>query len=297
MRTTAEDNGRLDKEIGALNGVKPINQSDDRKDWYAVLDPVIQDVVAASPAIITQGSLVPDKTNSYRLRATILDAKIKLCEGERFGNQLQVAYCSAVLIGADVIATAGHCVRGVGNNNRLPALDEMRVVFGYRAESASDPGASEFGDDQIFGIDSILDSSAQEDWALLKLNRSVPSKIASPIQVIASKKIAAHQSIYVVGYPSGLPVKYADGAEVKVNDNPKHFVANLDTFRGNSGSGVFSKADNGLVGLLVGGATDYYPDGTVANACFRAYRCSKPNCGGEIVTRVELVRFPLGHVQ
>lgn len=286
-----EDNKRLDDETIALNGVKPINQQDDRKDWYAVIDPLVQDVVAASPAVVRQKALVATKSGTYILDTNKLNVNVRLCAGESFGNQLQAAYCSAVLVASDTIATAGHCVRDVSKNNRVPALSEMRIVFGFRVENPSDPGRSEYSADQVFEVTEILNSSADQDWALLKLSKPVPPATARPIHSVAAAKIKTHEPVYAVGYPSGLPVKYADGAEVKFNEGPVKFIANLDTFRGNSGSGVFIKATNALVGLLVGGATDYYADGTVADSCFRAYRCLNPTCGGEVVTRVELIKM------
>jgi V8-like Glu-specific endopeptidase len=235
--------------------------------------------------------LVANRSGTYSVNASNLNVNVRLCPGESFQNQLQVAYCSAVLIASDTIATAGHCVRDVGKNNRVPALSDMRIVFGFRAETSSDPGSREYDADHVFEVNAILNSSADQDWALLKLSKPVPAAVARPIPSIATTRIKTREPVYVVGYPSGLPVKYADGAEVKVNDGAVNFIANLDTFRGNSGSGVFAKASNALVGLLIGGATDYYADGTVADGCFRAYRCLKPACGGEVVTRIEIMKM------
>ena len=291
MAIVPEDQKRLDEETRALNGVKPINQQDDRKDWYAVIDPLVQDVVSASPAVVRQSALVATKSGTYSLDTNNLTVNVKLCQGESFGNQLQAAYCSAVLVAPDAIATAGHCVRGIGKKKDVPALSEMRIVFGFRAANPSDPGQREYGADQVFEVAGILNSSTDQDWALLKLSKAVPPAVATPIQSIATAKIKTGEPVYTVGYPSGLPVKYADGADVRKNDSAVAFVANLDTFRGNSGSGVFTKATNALVGLLVGGATDYYADGTVADGCFRAYRCLNPTCGGEEVTRIELMKL------
>jgi V8-like Glu-specific endopeptidase len=107
------------------------------------------------------------------------------------------------------------------------------------------------------------------------------------VKIGGNPKIKKGDKIYVVGYPSGMPAKYADQGDVLQDDGPVTFVTDLDTFRGNSGSGVFLVKDNLLAGLLVAGATDYYPDGAVTDACYRAYRCRPAQCSGEVVTRIE----------
>lgn len=75
-----------------------------------------------------------------------------------------------------------------------------------------------------------------------------------------------------IGHPSGLPRKYAGAQVAKVwsqsPDGSYRFVANLDSFAGNSGSGVFSTAGE-LVGILVAGATDFFSSGgcVAVNTC------------------------------
>ncbi len=65
--------------------------------------------------------------------------------------------------------------------------------------------------------------------------------------------------LYVIGHPSGLPTKVADGAQV-CTQKGTHFSANLDTYGGNSGSAVFNAKTNEVVGILVRGANDYTYD-------------------------------------
>jgi len=57
------------------------------------------------------------------------------------------------------------------------------------------------------------------------------------------------------------------------------FVANTDTFVGNSGSGVFDANTKELVGILVRGAQDYVADGS----CNRVNVCPNDGCRGEDV--------------
>ena len=77
-----------------------------------------------------------------------------------------------------------------------------------------------------------------------------------------------------------MPLKIANNAAVRSNSpNLDWFVANTDTFVGNSGSGVFDASTKELVGILVRGATDYVPDGT----CNRVNVCPSDGCRGEDV--------------
>jgi hypothetical protein len=57
----------------------------------------------------------------------------------------------------------------------------------------------------------------------------------------------------------------------------------LDTFGGNSGSGVYlHRSPIEVAGILVRGATDYVHD--AAADCYRVNRCPDDGCGGELST-------------
>ena len=51
-------------------------------------------------------------------------------------------------------------------------------------------------------------------------------------------RLSLDTPLVVIGHPSGLPTKIADGAWVRNNESEYYFVTNLDTFGGNSGSAV-----------------------------------------------------------
>jgi S1-C subfamily serine protease len=76
--------------------------------------------------------------------------------------------------------------------------------------------------------------------------------------------------LFVIGHPTGLPQKIADGASVKIANAVSYidpigsiirkanfFTANLDTYAGNSGSPVFNKRTGKVEGILVQGAEDF----------------------------------------
>lgn len=95
-----------------------------------------------------------------------------------------------------------------------------------------------------------------------------------------------------------MPLKYAPNAHVHDDTNDASFVADLDTFGGNSGSGVYDQASKKLVGILVQGEVDFVLDKT--RGCYLVNVCphigshvegTRINCSGEKVSRISQVRI------
>jgi hypothetical protein len=73
----------------------------------------------------------------------------------------------------------------------------------------------------------------------------------------------------------------AGGASVRRHDNG-FFIANLDTYGGNSGSAVFNEKTGEVEGILVRGETDFIYKGS----CRVSNVCTDTGCRGEDVTRM-----------
>lgn len=117
------------------------------------------------------------------------------------------------------------------------------------------------------------------DWALVRIDRAVANHPV--VQLRRTGKIGDAAAIHVIGHPSGLPTKFAGGAVVRDNANPAFFVANLDTYGGNSGSPVFNSATHEVEGILVRGETDFITQG----GCNVSLMCPTTGCRGEDCTR------------
>ena len=92
--------------------------------------------------------------------------------------------------------------------------------------------------------------------------------------------------LVVIGHPAGLPLKVADGANVRsIGLSGQHFVANLDTYGGNSGSAVLNGVTGDVEGILVRGEMDFI----YQNGCRVSNRCLNDSCRGEDVTLFERV--------
>ena len=119
-----------------------------------------------------------------------------------------------------------------------------------------------------------------DDFALIRLKRKVTDRRI--LDYRRNGQITRGTKLVVIGHPTGLPTKIADGASVR-SLSRMHFTADLDTYGGNSGSAVFN-AETGVVeGILVRGATDY-----VYNS---SQGCSESNILGQNAGRGEDVTY------
>lgn len=101
---------------------------DDRKDYYELDDQ--QKKECDSVVSLWESSDIVDNGNGEsRLQTSNFGDSLNLCENEKFREQPMGAFCSGFLVGPDLIATAGHCVKNAED------LTTTRFVFGYRMEN------------------------------------------------------------------------------------------------------------------------------------------------------------------
>jgi V8-like Glu-specific endopeptidase len=266
--------------------------TDDRRDWYAIGDESVRPLARASVALFGPRDITPVDNNAAEVRTLPLGTVFHLCTKEKFREQVSGAFCSGTLVREDVVLTAGHCVHEISNNPNEADVNLVSFVFGYWIEKAGTSGPTVIAADHVYhGKEVIAGEMFQErDWALVRLEKAVPSSIASPVRAWHATPVEAGEKVFVLGFPSGIPLKYAPGAEIRDISKPEFFVANLDTFGGNSGSGVYDQTTKELLGVLVRGDTDYVPD--QRNSCNRVNECPRSGCRGEDVTRITLVPTP-----
>lgn len=113
---------------------------------------------------------------------------------------------------------------------------------------------------------------------MLKLDRPVVGR--TPIPIPTPSLLRVGTPLYTIGHPVGLPMKFGGGAEVKqmAEGQRSMFLANLDTYAGNSGSPIFNGATNQVVGLLVGGEADFVL--SEADECCLSNMCPDQGCPG-----------------
>lgn len=263
----------------------------DNREEYCAKDVMIRDLADSVAGFFTDGSSVTLSRLPYVYERTTLGASQGLAAGQRFSDQPAAAFCTGFLVGPDLIATAGHCVKdhpawdtsapadhaaACQQNLRQGAFCEnTRVIFGFRKELGGQLRRSAPPEDVYKCVRVISHSlSGGPDYALIKLDRPVRGR--RPLAVNRSNAgLGQRTPLFVIGHPSGLPLKIAADAVVissgvdvyvhrngmsrKWSDNGYSFVTNLDTFHGNSGSPVFNLNTLLVEGILVKGDNDYVP--------------------------------------
>lgn len=229
---------------------------DDRTDVYAHPDSSLRALATTSIVALMQSAALTEETDgtfSYDTSFTHGEA-YNLCSDQRFIEQPIAAFCSGTLVAPEVIVTAGHCVEDMTD------CLETSLVFDYLY--TADGELAELEADDVYNCVEILArENGTLDYAYLRLDRPVvghaPADISAGIGATC-RSVSDGDAVSVLGFGAGLPLKIDDGGNVtdESTDGTYFFHTSLDTFGGNSGSGVFD-ADGNMVGVLSAGATDY----------------------------------------
>lgn len=260
---------------------KVVYGEDDRLDIYEASNGLHLELAKSTAAMIPNSKISDTEDVLVKLlNGSTLESR-GICADAKFSQQMTAANCSGFLVGKDLLVTAGHCVRTASD------CANSQWVFDYNVSVAGEE-TKNIPTENIYSCESIikqeLSRSNNNDYALIKLKREVTDR--TPLTVRTEGKVETGTKIVVIGHPTGLPSKISAGDDtiVRGNDNSVYFVANLDTFGGNSGSAVFD-AETGVVeGILVRGETDYEYD--MEMGCKRPKKCSNTECRGEDVTRI-----------
>jgi Trypsin-like peptidase domain len=253
---------------------KVIYGTDDRVDVFQLPAGGNLDDVDSIVALFRAQNVTDNGNGTSTLQTHNFGVANNLCVEERFRDQPTGAFCSGFLVASDVIATAGHCVN-TGN------VMNVRFVFGFRMRNAMTAetvinNAEIYRGVAIIGRQEVGNGA---DWALVRIDRPVTNHRI--VRIRRAGRIGDTQTIHVIGHPSGLPTKFAGGAAVRSNQPNEFFVANLDTYGGNSGSPVFNSDTHEVEGILVRGETDFVQQGN----CNVSLVCPTTGCRGEDCTR------------
>jgi hypothetical protein len=196
-----------------------------------------------------------------------------LCPGERFENQLAGAVCSAFLVGADLFATAGHCLC----SNGACGCNGRKVAFGFKSDAAGQNTQWHVPEADVYtctGTPAARYANG-EDWAFFRVDRPVASR--APMIIQRTGELLKGE-LAGVGHPNGLPLKVARNGQVKV-DSPTEtftFSANLDSSLGSSGGPVIDTATGVVTGIHVTAPYWNYIDGQTSSGslCAKTNTCS-----------------------
>lgn len=259
---------------------KIVYGSDNRKDISRVINPKIKEISKSIAGRVDNFSF--DESNgkiSFANTDTLSSPWTRnLCSDEKFAKQKILPTCTGFLVGEDLLATAGHCILDRKSNSAMSgknigACPSHSWLFDYKANRRGSVKTKNITKRNIYKCSEVIEAKLNdlEDYALIRLDRKVSGR--KPLKLKSSGKTRGGTKIYVIGHPSGLPMKYANGAKVFDVHN-SYFSTNLDTFGGNSGSPVFNAKTNEVEGILVRGDIDYYQTFHNGQMCSRVNVCS-----------------------
>lgn len=255
---------------------------DDRKDIFESSSVLYKKLAISTAAMISNNQLEEQADGSVQVTGMTLEED-GICSDARFAKQVAGANCSGFLVGDQYLVTAGHCIESLSD------CSNYTWAFGF-SNDQSEKSKHNLDKKDLYTCTEIisrsLDRATMDDFALVKLDRKVSDR--APLTFRKTGKIKTKAKIVVIGHPSGLPTKIADGAIVRENKSKYFFQATLDTFGGNSGSAVFDEKTGVVEGILVRGETDY--ESAPGKGCLRPKVCKATECRGEDVTRITNIK-------
>ncbi len=252
------------RPIMEFASAKIIYGADNRVEVEDYGNPDAREQAMSVAGMVARWKLSPSRSNPDELLFPLVtfEREFGLCESERFASQVTLPVCSGFLVAPDVLVTAGHCIESEDD------CENFNWVFGYTEGLTSIPK------DNVYRCKKVIKQKLEEtkftvrDYAVIKLDRKVVGR--APLKFRKFGRPAFGTKLYVIGHPSGLPMKVTDGATVKGWNAQEwqmpietllkrrfYLQSNLDTYQGNSGSPVFNQATGKVEGILIEGADDF----------------------------------------
>ena len=260
---------------------KAVYGEDDRMEVIDATNPTHRELASSVAAVFHVDDFIPISNSETSISSLTLEDRYRLqgkplCSREPFREQPASAFGTAFLINSSMVATAYHCINPEN-------VDRVRLVFDFAIDSGTMTAPTRFSVDDVYSVHRFVEGVFTEDaadWAVVELDRTVQGR--QPLTCRREGRVEDGTPVFVVGHPLGLPKKIAGNAEIRINAHDDFFVANLDTYGGNSGSPVFNALTNEVEGILVRGEADFAPLGN----CYASLVCPIGGCSGEECSRI-----------
>ncbi len=236
-------------------------------------------------AQIPNWRITSNTKESISIQTKDLQTGLNICEGERFLNLPLVSACTAFLVGPDLIATAGHCVK-----DKYDCKKQTWVLdYDSEMEFVSPSGSAVFPKEKTYACAELLgwSENAKLDYAIIRLDRKIEDR--QPLKLRREGKTSSNESLVVIGHPVGMPKMMASNILIRDNTQTYNFKTNADTFSGNSGSPVLGIGSGLVEGILIRGDEDFQMD--IDLGCQRPAKCGDKECRGETVQRSTFLPF------
>lgn len=195
----------------------------------------------------------------------------RLCSGVRFRAQPALGYCTGVLVGPKLIATAGHCTV-------VNACADTKYVFDFNADASGANAPTSVPTSSVYTCASVSTIYPTEDWALVTLDRPVPRPV---MNVRYTGAPVLNTPISILGYPYGIPNKISPTGTATDVTGAISILHNIDSFAGNSGSPVFNGNTSVVEGIHVTPpASHFVLSSDASGACVTERTCPTTGCPG-----------------
>lgn len=225
---------------------KVIYGTDDRMDWFEVEDQRLLTLARSTAGLVDKADVQINNDGT----AVVTTSKYELCPSEKFSDQEIAPWCSAFLVGPDLMVTAGHCIEYQNN------CTDIAVVFGYANKTSSNNPAL-ISQNDVYTCKTVIarrETNSSADWAVIQLDRPVVGRAS--LKIRRTGTVTVNTPLLSIGHPTALPSKITTGGTV-LELQKRYFKTDLDAFTGSSGSAVFNAQTLEVEGVVSRGKTDY----------------------------------------
>jgi V8-like Glu-specific endopeptidase len=229
---------------------------DDRIDLHQVKSPMLKKLAQAVAYQVDKNELRGWTFNRYwKFRQRPLNQRL-VCSSERFAEHSAIrAGCTGVLVGEDLLLTAGNCI-----TEHYCWNDLYYWAFNY-SFTESGTVLDKLHKNNFYKCDKVVkryfSPSQGISFALLKLKKKVRG--IEPVK-ISSKDIDSSTKLVAMGHPKGIPLKIATNVSV-LDQDENLFITNSDIGGSNKGVPLFDESTGELMGMSIYGTPNFYDFG------------------------------------
>ncbi len=256
--------------------------NDDRQQILDVRHPRAVEWARATAIVANRSRFESAGPALVAVSASTLGERHSLCSNERFVDEPVLGFCSAFLIGPDLVATAGHCFKDT-------LCEQMAFVFDfYKGGSSENVGAIPARN--VYTCSELVARQYGDelDYAVVRLDRPTVGRTPFTMQWEVP---AVGKRVALLGYPSGILAKLdVAGKVLRVEGTRNNRVrTSVDSFPGHSGGAMIDLETGRVFGVHVEGSTpSYVNDGgcTRAAACPTVSLGTPGHCDGAVETSI-----------
>lgn len=191
------------------------------------------------------------RVERWRIRATSAARRFGVCPDDALATRYSrpsVGFCTGVLVAANRVLTARHCLRQVDDTSSI------RVVFDYvTLPGGGTPAFLEDAKVRPVTVEAV-GHGPDDDWAILAID-GAPAARKTPWPCGIGDHCQTGDTVFSVAHNLGMAQEYLGG--VVIGGDDRRVRTDLDHFAGASGAPVFSRTSGRLLGIVIAGGFDF----------------------------------------